>query len=90
MIGIGLSYGRFSMAIETANYKVLVKAEEFETRQYSPQIVAETVVDGDFDSASSTGFKRLAGYIFGGNTSRQKIAMTAPVGPRLVQCMSQV
>jgi hypothetical protein len=68
------------MAIETPNYKVLIKAEEFETRQYAPFIVAETVVDGDFDSASTAGFKKLAGYIFGGNTSKQKIAMTAPVG----------
>jgi effector-binding domain-containing protein len=68
------------MAIETPNYKILLKAEEFETRQYAPHIVAETIVDGDFDSASSAGFKRLAGYIFGGNISKQKIAMTAPVG----------
>lgn len=68
------------MSIETPKYKILVKAEEFETRQYAPYIVAQTVVDGDFDSASSVGFRRLAGYIFGGNISKQKIAMTAPVG----------
>jgi effector-binding domain-containing protein len=68
------------MGIETPEYKVLVKAEEFEIRQYKPFIVAETVVDGDFDSASSAGFKKLAGYIFGGNISKQKIAMTTPVG----------
>jgi hypothetical protein len=80
IIGISLSFGRFAMATETPKYKVLLKSDEFETRQYAPSIVAETVVDGDFDSASSTGFKRLAGYIFGGNVSKQKIAMTAPVG----------
>jgi effector-binding domain-containing protein len=80
IIGIGFSYGSFAMAIETPQYSVLVKANEFEIRKYAPHIVAETVVDGDFDSASSTGFKRLAGYIFGGNVSKKKIAMTAPVG----------
>lgn len=68
------------MAIESPKYEVLFKAEEFEVRQYSPYIVAETTVDGDFESASTVGFKRLAGYIFGGNISKQKISMTAPVG----------
>ena len=68
------------MAIESPKYKVLFKSGDFETRQYDPCIVAETVVDGDFESASSEGFRKLAGYIFGGNTSQQKIAMTAPVG----------
>jgi effector-binding domain-containing protein len=80
ILWIGSSSGRLALAIETPNYKVLVKAEEFETRQYAPLIVAETFVEGDFDSASRIGFKRLAGYIFGGNTSRQKIAMAGPVG----------
>jgi len=68
------------MSIESPKYEVLFKAGDFETRQYNPYIVAETVVDGDFESASSAGFRKLAGYIFGGNTSKQKIAMTAPVG----------
>lgn len=68
------------MAVETPHYQVLSQADAFEIRQYSSSIVAETLVDGDFDSASSVGFKRLAGYIFGGNTSKEKISMTAPVG----------
>ena len=68
------------MATETPDYKVVLKSDDFETRRYPPVLIAETVVDGDFDSASSAGFKRLAGYIFGGNISEQKIAMTAPVG----------
>jgi effector-binding domain-containing protein len=80
VIGMSLSFGRLAMAIETPNYKVLARTGEFEIRQYEPRIVAQTVVDGDFDSASSVGFRRLAGYIFGGNASQQKIAMTAPIG----------
>jgi hypothetical protein len=50
-----------------------------EIRQYGSRIAAETTVDGDRQRALSTGFRRLAGYIFGGNDSRMEIAMTAPV-----------
>jgi hypothetical protein len=41
--------------------------------------VAETTVAGDWNDAGSEGFRRLAGYIFGKNRSKAKIAMTAPV-----------
>ena len=48
-------------------------------RQYGPRIAAETTIEGDEVTARSTGFRRLAGYIFGGNHARATIAMTAPV-----------
>lgn len=50
-----------------------------EIRRYSPRIAAQTTVDADEDEARQEGFRRLAGYIFGGNGSKQKVAMTAPV-----------
>jgi hypothetical protein len=50
-----------------------------EIRQYGPRIAAETTIDADEEKARSEGFRRLAGYIFGGNTTKTKIAMTAPV-----------
>ncbi len=51
-----------------------------EIRQYGPRIAAETTVSGEKQRALSTGFRRLAGYIFGGNHRDTEIAMTAPVG----------
>ncbi|OZF47986.1 SOUL family heme-binding protein [Rhodococcus sp. 14-1411-2a] len=50
-----------------------------EIRRYSPRIAAQTTVDADEDEARQEGFRRLAGYIFGGNGGKQKVAMTAPV-----------
>ena len=48
-------------------------------RQYGPRLAAETAVSGAESTARSKGFQRLAGYIFGGNTTKTSIAMTAPV-----------
>ncbi|CAA0110744.1 Uncharacterised protein [Mycolicibacterium vanbaalenii] len=50
-----------------------------EIRQYGPRIAAETTVAGEKQAALNTGFRRLAGYIFGGNHHDTEIAMTAPV-----------
>jgi len=75
---------QLAMAIEEPSYKVIAKSDTFELRQYAPMLVAETLVDGDMDDAGSTGFRKIADYIFGNNqvqtgTSSTKIAMTAPV-----------
>ena len=55
-----------------------------ELRDYDPHVVAEVTVRGGRTGAASTGFRRLAGYIFGGNEGAgggsEKIAMTSPVG----------
>lgn len=50
-----------------------------EIRRYGPRVAAQTSVKGDGQEARSEGFRRLAGYIFGGNHRKTKIAMTAPV-----------
>ncbi len=52
---------------------------DIEIRRYGPRIAAQTVVTGDENEARNTGFRRIAGYIFGGNHRQTKIAMTAPV-----------
>lgn len=64
---------------ESPDYKVLIKDGSFEIRQYSSYVVAETTIAGDFDNASGSAFRILAGYIFGKNKGDKKIAMTSPV-----------
>lgn len=68
-----------AMATEEAKYSVVKKEQAFELRDYQAHILAEVVVDGSIDDASSKAFRRLFGYISGNNTSRTKVAMTAPV-----------
>lgn len=68
------------MATETPAYDVIQVWPDAELRRYAPTIVAETRVEGARETAGDEGFRRLAGYIFGGNQSRASIAMTAPVG----------
>ena len=70
---------RGAMATEEAKYSVLEKQNNFELRQYEPQIVAETFVEGDFKEVGNEGFRRLFDYISGNNIKKQSISMTAPV-----------
>ena len=65
--------------IEEPGYTLVEKREEYEIREYASYIVAEVDVEGDVRDALSAGFRQLAGYIFGGNTTKSSIAMTAPV-----------
>ena len=67
------------MATEEPSFTVSLAKGDFEVRDYPALVVAEVSVTGDRKRAASNGFRLLAGYIFGGNTARQKIAMTAPV-----------
>ena len=66
-----------AIAIEEPVYQVekAWEAEQIEIRAYAPRIMAVTGMNED----SNSGFRVLAGYIFGGNAEEQKIAMTAPV-----------
>ena len=75
-----LLVAKSAMAIEKAKYTVLEKEDDFELRQYEPQIVAETFVEGDLEDVGNDGFRRLYAYISGENTKKQSISMTAPVG----------
>ena len=50
-----------------------------EIRTYGPHLLAEVKVNGSRSGAIQKGFRVLAGYIFGGNATGEKIAMTVPV-----------
>ena len=67
------------MATEEPPFKLVAEDGAFSVRDYPALVVAEVTVSGTQDEASSAGFRLLAGYIFGGNTPGERIAMTAPV-----------
>ena len=68
-----------AMATEEPSYRSILQQTPFEIREYPALIAAEVTVSGERSDAVSAGFRLLAGYIFGGNTRKQSIAMTAPV-----------
>ncbi len=64
---------------EEPAYQSVASVGGIDIRLYGERIAAQTEVTGDSDAARNQGFRRLAGYIFGGNAQRASIAMTAPV-----------
>ncbi|MFM8938928.1 MAG: SOUL family heme-binding protein [Phenylobacterium sp.] len=64
---------------EQPRYEVVGRVGEAEIRRYAPQIAAEAIVEGPVETARNEGFRRVAGYIFGDNTTKASVAMTAPV-----------
>lgn len=65
---------------EQHKYKVLKSFDQFEVRKYESALFSSVKLNADtYDKVSGTGFRTLAGYIFGGNETSQKIAMTSPV-----------
>jgi hypothetical protein len=81
----GLAVGACSVfgirsGTEEPHYDTVARIGPVEIRHYAPRLAAETVVaTDDPDRARSEGFRRIAGFIFGGNRTKQSIAMTAPV-----------
>lgn len=67
------------MAIEEPKYEVIEKSDEFEIRNYSPYLVAQTKVTGEPDEVGKKAFKILFKYISGENQQRSEIEMTIPV-----------
>ncbi len=94
---LGLTLGGWAMAVEEPVFELLAKDGALELRRYGATLVAETLVEGDRDAASTEGFKVIADYIFGNNQAAgsspqahggqpsEKIAMTAPVVAEPVQ-----
>ena len=65
---------------ETQSYKVIRVEKLFEIRYYSAAIMAKiTSTSKSYRDLGSSGFSKLAKYIFGGNSENKQIAMTSPV-----------
>lgn len=65
---------------ETQVYKVIKVEKGFEIRYYPESKLATiTLSTQNYKELGSTGFKKLAGYIFGGNKENKQIAMTSPI-----------
>jgi effector-binding domain-containing protein len=71
--------GGVAMGIEESAYTVEKTDGAFQVRQYAPQVVAETLVEGTLEEAGNKAFRPLFNYISGANRSKEKVAMTAPV-----------
>jgi hypothetical protein len=67
------------MSVEEPSFHLFLQEGQFEVRDYPALVTAEVDVTGNRSSAATAGFRLLAAYIFGANTRKQSIAMTAPV-----------
>ena len=66
--------------IEKQQYKVVKKEDNFEIRYYPPATFATIQSTAkSYRELGSSGFRKIAGYIFGNNETSSKIAMTSPV-----------
>lgn len=66
-------------SFDEPKYCVVAFQDNIELREYSPMLVAEVKVKGQRKEAMKDGFRILADYIFGNNSAKQKIPMTAPI-----------
>lgn len=66
--------------IETYQYELIEELDGIEIRKYAPATFSFVQLNVDsYNQGLSLGFRKLAGYIFGGNEEQKKIAMTSPV-----------
>ena len=65
---------------EEQKYTVILKEKDFEIRFYPSATVATIKSNAKtYKDLSGPGFRKLAGYIFGGNETNTSISMTSPV-----------
>jgi len=77
--------------IETYPYEVVKNYDDFEVRKYEASLFSSVKLSSkNYKSGSNEGFRKLAGYIFGGNDKEQKIAMTSPVAMSLDDTMTMM
>ncbi len=81
LIAIAQIYlSRSTKLTEQHKYKVIKKFDKFEIRKYDAALFSSVKLNKKgYKESSSEGFRILAGYIFGDNDAKEKIAMTSPV-----------
>jgi len=80
VIFIQISSIMASNKTETQKYRVIKTEKEFEIRFYPPATLATVTSSAkSYKELASPGFRKLAGFIFGGNQSKKSISMTSPV-----------
>lgn len=100
-LGLGLTALSFGFALarwqlqrfvtEATPYRVVGAVNGLELREYPRRVLAKTVVDSpSWDEALEEGFRRLAGYIFGGNARHERLSMTTPVTTSLPEQKSSL
>ncbi|XP_077211667.1 SOUL heme-binding family protein isoform X2 [Tasmannia lanceolata] len=62
--------------LESPKYQILKRTSDYEVRKYASFLVVETKGD---KLSGSAGFNDVTGYIFGKNSTMEKIPMTTPV-----------
>ena len=77
--------------IEEYPYQVIEDFDEFSIRQYESRLfISVSMKENVYKKSSREGFSTLAGYIFGGNSKNEKIAMTSPVSISLQDTMTMM
>ncbi|NND32507.1 MAG: heme-binding protein [Saprospiraceae bacterium] len=69
----------YDSRIETHKYRVIKDIGDVQIREYEPALFAQVTVAGNMFESQNQAFRKLAGYIFGGNEHSESISMTAPV-----------
>lgn len=88
LIGIYFIFQSFKIMgvvkTEKQVYRVVKKEAGFEIRFYPSATMATVYSKADnYKSVASSGFNKLAKFIFGGNQQKESISMTAPVIMRI-------
>lgn len=84
LVGCGMTVFK---TYEEPDYKVLSSESSkplIEQRSYRSKLIAEVQVSGSRDESINKGFRLLADFIFGNNTTEGSIEMTAPVAQQAV------
>ena len=90
-LGLQLYSTMSNKKIEQYPYTVVKTVDNIEIRDYESRLFTTIKLNSDkYGEVSGAGFSALAGYIFGGNKKKKKIAMTSPVAVSMDDSMTMM